>query len=60
MVFDALALYAGMPAVNEDHKKSMLLKSVCLIYVSYICSTLVYKQKKWNFCVSNIKRIIEE
>ena len=46
MVFDALALYAGMPAVNEDHKKSMLLKSVCLIYVSYICSTLVYKQKK--------------
>ena len=36
----------------------LLLKSVWLIYVSYICSTLVYKQKKWNFCISNIKWII--
>ena len=36
----------------------LLLKSVWLIYVSYICNTLVYKQKKWNFCISNIKWII--
>ena len=41
MVFDALALYARMPAVNEDHKKSLCivievcLVNICKLYLQY-------------------------